>query len=224
MIRLTLLLCFVLINSNTFSQNIIPQETTKKWEEKFKKNGVLGWVNTTCPDDHLEVKATVTIPRHCSVVLNELNNVTTHSDWMFMISESKVIKSISSLKTINWYYLDFPWPVSNQDIVSEISFSKYSSNQLLFKTVASPDSYVDKGLKRVKYSDNYYLLTQVESNSSSCLVEFGAKTRKIGIPDWLTFTFTNEVPESNLTGLKKQCENSNEDYYNYDWLGFTLDW
>ncbi len=213
----SLLVLFIFLGVNNLgAQEIFENLADKKWVKKYDAEGLLIFVNENCPKGKTELKAEIVIDKDCSLAINELKPKSSNAYWMYMIEEAKVLNSPSSTKTIMWYEIDMPWPISNQDIVTTSVFSVKKNGDVILYSKATPNAYQSKGFERINYSEDYYLFTFV--NDNKCKIEYGSRAGNDGYPEWMINLFITDLPKKNLNNLKDRCLNMETKQQDLNWL------
>lgn len=85
------------------------------WVLKSQRNAIKVFYRKT--SDIHELKLTTSIKTPLSGIVHLLDDVDKYTVWGYKISEARLIKRISPTEIIYYSRIDFPWPMSDRDVV-----------------------------------------------------------------------------------------------------------
>lgn len=128
----------VLIAFSAFLLGVLPASAqSKDWALKSEKEGVKVYYRQT--SDVHEVKLTTSLKTSLSGILHLFAEVEQYPDWGYKVVESRLIQKKSDTDLIYYTRFDFPWPLSDRDIVMHSTLIQDPvTKKVVSKSVAEP--------------------------------------------------------------------------------------
>lgn len=127
-----LFILLVSLSGGTFAQ--------QAWELKRKQEGIEVYTRKLDNDRYKEIRVLCeirTTPAKLSAFLQDIPNQHT---WSYGAKQGFVIKRESGTKFTYWAEIELPWPLSNRDVVVEMTFKDdESTGNLLIQAVSVPN-------------------------------------------------------------------------------------
>ncbi len=153
-------------------------------------------------------KGIIDIPAPAQKVFAVIENVNDHAWWGANLSEVKVM--IYEKNKRSRYYVEYrlPWPLSNRDLVVDVTVNADSLNQV-YRTQANQlqsvvPLYPDK--VRIPNYHQSWTVTPSAQGASQVILE-GYADPSGNIPDWIINLAIVDTPVNMLRELRKRMEN-----------------
>ncbi|MGB0895969.1 MAG: START domain-containing protein [Flavobacteriaceae bacterium] len=111
------------------------------WELKKEDSGIQVYTRSIPSSTIKEYKATMVVNSTIEIVVEKIMTPNELKYWNYKITESKLLKKISSNELIIYMYNDFPWPIKDRDHISQLTLEQL--NALTYKiNIASLPNYL----------------------------------------------------------------------------------
>jgi len=153
------------------------------------------------------IKVECTLDGTYDKLLQVLNNVDNHKNWIYKTKDAHIIKRVSASEY--YYYTEtcLPWPLQNRDAVVHIKFTKDSLNRFLqIIAIGEPDYCpVTSGKVRVPKSANSWMVTAPAPNKLHIVYVFEADPGG-SLPAWLVNALVDKGPFESFRKLAEQLK------------------
>ncbi|MBX2892285.1 MAG: hypothetical protein KF734_15265 [Saprospiraceae bacterium] len=187
---------FTLLLQSVFAQK------SGDWIFKSEKDGVKVYYRKT--SDVYEIKMLTTMKATLSGAVQLLNEVDNYPVWGYKISEAKLLQQVNEREFYYYSKLDFPWPLSDRDIVVHSKMEQDSTTKKITSTGHAKPSRIpeQKGVVRIKTTTTRWTITP--STSGQINIEYYIHSNPGGnIPDWLVNMAIDMGPRETLNGMRK---------------------
>jgi len=158
--------------------------SAQTWKFKNEKEGVKVYYRNTGTVQDL--KLTASVKTSLSGIIYLLNEVERYPQWGYKISESRLLEKISATELIYYTRFDFPWPLSDRDVIMRTSLVQDpKTNVVTAVSVSEPWHLAEyKDIVRIHTANTRWIL---HPNSSGWLyLEYYIHSDPGGsLPDWL---------------------------------------
>lgn len=174
----------------------------KEW--RLVKND--GWIQVYQSDmnqsSYKRVKVECTVDGSFEKLLQVLNNVSNHKNWIYNTRDAYVVKRISPYEYYYYTETSLPWPMQNRDAVVHIRIEKDIPNHALNIVAVGEPDYLSTfaGKVRVPRSANSWRVTMPEPGKLHIVYVFEADPGG-HIPPWLVNSFVNKGPYESFRNL-----------------------
>jgi len=96
-----------------------------QWELRKDKHGIKVYVREAIDSPFKELKMKFSIDATMSTVVALLQDIEAIPEWVYKCSESSVVEKINNKEEYYYNLMDFPWPMSDRDLILK---SKVSQN------------------------------------------------------------------------------------------------
>ena len=144
--KFPLLIVLVCIASLCFSQ--------EKWQLIKDQDGIKVYTRKQDNEKFKEVRADFELKASEDQLISMLQNISHHKDWSYGTKRTYMVSKKSNDTLIYYSEVSLPWPLSNRDLVIELSFKKDTVNKTLrIQAISIPGILpVNQGLVRVPFS------------------------------------------------------------------------
>ncbi|KAA1246289.1 START domain-containing protein [Aquimarina sp. RZ0] len=145
---------FLLIPMLVFSQT--------QWSLSKDAQGIQIWVRDFKESPYKEYKATTYVKTTLDDAINELLQAPKYNK-NCQEGVSHLVKVSNQDEYIFYVKNDFPWPIKDRDVVSQLSVSRISENKVKLFIKAAPDEVPEfKNTLRIQELSGYWLLEEKE--------------------------------------------------------------
>ena len=153
----------------------------------FKKNndGIKIYTRESTDSNIKELKFTTTINSSMSNAIALLIDVETYTKWVYKCSQSITLEEISNLESYCYYSVDFPWPMSDRDMVVYSRVHQDPETKVVVSSSAGKPDFIPekKGLVRIYDHFNQWIFKPVSPNKIE--ITYFLKSDPAGnIPAW----------------------------------------
>jgi hypothetical protein len=179
----------------------------KNW--RLVKND--GWIQVYQSDmensSYKRIKVECTVDGTFDKLLQVLNNVNNHKNWIYNTKTAYIIKRISPYEYYYYTETSLPWPMQNRDAVVHIKIDRDVMNRSLNIVAVGEPNYLSvfDGKVRVPRSANTWQVTMPEPGRLHIVYVFEADPGG-HLPPWLVNTFVNKGPYESFRNLAEQLK------------------
>jgi hypothetical protein len=200
-----LLLLIVLITASVLS---LAQE---KWQLIKNEDGIKVYTRRLDNEKFKEVRADFELNASEDQLIALLQNISHHKEWSYGTKKAYLISKTNRDTLIYYSEVSLPWPLSNRDLVIELSFKKDTLNKTLFIQAKSiPGILPEKpNLVRVPFS---LALWNVRVMPNKLLkIQYTFSTNPGGtLPAWLVNFAASVGPYNSFEKLKELIGKENQ--------------
>ena len=154
-----------------------------------------------------ELKITLDVESDLRTIMAVLNDVPVYPDWAFKCIESRVVKEVNDTEMYYYNEIDFPWPMSNRDLIAH-SFVHQDPISKKISTRSESAHHMEpekEGLVRVKLIEIRWEITPTGPNSAH--IEYFLKSDPGGtIPAWMINLAIDKGPTTSMRGFRERLK------------------
>ncbi len=153
-----------------------------------------------------------------SEILAIINDGTTYKDWLYKCMYAENIETMGKKEKIDYFQLDFPWPLSNRDIYSH-SIMQYDTvkKMLLVQSDAVLDFPVKDDFVRVPSAATRWHF-YIKNDRDIFLDYYTAPNPGGSIPDWMVNLVIDKGPTKSMLKLRELVGQKKGVVQPIDWL------
>lgn len=200
MIRIKLLLMFTII------LKINPcLGQSDGWVEKYNRNQLSIQIRHNKPNKTVEFKSMITVDSHIDTCIATLLNFDLHPEFLYRVKSVKLIDHSDETAPCLYYTMDFPFPLSDRDMIVDGSITKDpQSGEMTILLKSNPEKMPLTKYVRIKDVDGSWVLKKI-NDSQTQITNYGISTTR-GLPTWLVNLLVLQIPKSTLTKLRRIVE------------------
>ncbi|MEZ4952974.1 MAG: START domain-containing protein [Saprospiraceae bacterium] len=186
---------------------IFSQTQSDGWELKREKGGIKVYLRESANSDIKELKFETELEASLSSIAAILTDVTGFDDWVYASVTSETVRKVSDTEVIYYTEMDFPWPMSNRDLVLRSRFWQ-DPHTLAFhsQTYSVHDEMPEKdGIIRMKKADIHWIFTPI-GNGKLKLNYFLSSDPGGSIPAWMVNLAADQGPLLTMVKFKEAIE------------------
>ena len=188
----------LLITAFTFS---LPAQSDDDWKLKSEKSGVKVYYRK--PSDIYELKLATSIKVPLSGIVRLFDEVDKYPSWGYKVSEARLLKRVSPTEMYYYSKIDFPWPMSDRDLVLHTTLEQNAHNNAVTSTSVAVSGWVPekKDVVRIKKANTKW--TMIPGEGGWLYVEYYLNSDPGGsIPDWAINLALDMGPRETVKQMK----------------------
>lgn len=206
MLRTSLTLTFAAVFLlNTFA--LFSQKTSDGWIFKNEKDSVKVYYRKTA-DVH-ELKLVTRLKTSLSGIVQLFSEVENYTKWGYRISEAKMLKKINDRDFYYYSKIDFPWPLSDRDIIVQTKLEQDTLTRRTTSTSYSKHDYLPQKKDVVRIKTTTTKWTLVPRPGGWLDVEYYLYSDPGGnLPDWLVNMAIDVGPRETIKNMRTMLRQS----------------
>lgn len=199
----------LLIASIAFSQGA---KEDNNWEFVVEKPSIKVYTRTTNTSDIKELRILADFDGQIDTLLLILNEATNYPSWVYKCAKSEPISPGEGYNTAYSAISDFPFPMSDRELVAKSNQWKDEEGRLIQQTVsAAEDIPIKPGIVRIKDYSAKWIMEQTDTNTIH--VEYISTVDPGGnIPTWIINLALTTGPIKTFEKLMKQVSERSADF------------
>jgi ribosome-associated toxin RatA of RatAB toxin-antitoxin module len=190
--RTTLLLVICSLSLSLYAQS-------NKWLSKYDKDGVQVSVRGEKTNEY---KAEVQVNASLKSCIALMQDIDSHTSFMGSIKEISILKQYSDQKFLIRTIIEMPFPMKNQELISEAVFKVIGNNETVKVELKSrPDALPMGKMKRMNLADGFWLFEKISELKTK--ITYQLKFDESNAPNWLVNYFVLENPIKTMSGFSK---------------------
>ena len=165
----------LLITAFTFS---LPAQSDDDWKLKSEKSGVKVYYRK--PSDIYELKLATSIKVPLSGIVRLFDEVDKYPSWGYKVSEARLLKRVSPTEMYYYSKIDFPWPMSDRDLIQLCSKALSAERKFGIYGGTSANSRGFLSLDLARRELGY----EPQDNAETLAKERGFETDGYSFADW----------------------------------------
>ena len=177
------------------------------WELKREKGGIKVYLKEAKDSDIKELKFETELEASLTSLAAILTDVPGFDNWVYASVKSETVTKISDTEVIYYTEIDFPWPMSNRDLVL---YSKFWQDPHTLAIHSQSYSVHDKmpeedGIVRMKKADLHWIFTPI-GNGKVKLDYYLNSDPGGSIPAWMINLAADQGPLQTMVKFKEELE------------------
>lgn len=190
-----------LIATLFFSASLFAQKKSDGWAFKNEKDGVKVYYKKT--SDVHEIKLVTSLKTSLSGVIQLFSEVENYTKWGYKISETKMLKKVNDQDFYYYSKIDFPWPLSDRDLIVQTKLEQDSVTRRVTSTSWSKYDYLPENKDVVRMKTTTTKWTLVPGAGGWLYVEYYIYADPGGsIPDWLVNMAIDVGPRETIKSMR----------------------
>lgn len=195
-LNLTLPLFFL-----AFSSPALQAQKNEGWNFKNEKDGVKVYYKKT--DDVHEIKLVTSLKSSLSALVQLFSEVDDYTKWGYKLSEAKLLKRVSEKEFYYYSKLDFPWPLSDRDLILRTKLEQDSTTKHVTSISTARHDYLPENKDVVRIKTTTTKWTLVPGTGGWVYVEYYINSNPAGnIPDWLVNMAIDVGPRMTIKNMR----------------------
>lgn len=196
-------LLFLLFRSALLATLTVPAaaQTQDGWVLRNDKDAVKVYYRKT--SDVQEIKLVTSLQTSLSGIIQLFSEVENYPRWGYKVVESRLVRRISPTELYYYTRLDFPWPLSDRDIVMHTVMSQDPATRVITaRSVAAPGETPEvKDVVRIRNAHTQWTL--VPGADGWLYVEYYVYSDPGGnLPDWLVNLAIDTGPRETIKNMR----------------------
>ncbi len=178
------------------------------WELVKEKNGIKVYTQKVENKPLEEVKIITQIKAPVNRIVQILEDIPHHTQWMYGTKKSELIPHKDNNATHYYHYqiIDMPFPTKDRDVVVDYLRENKSDGSTFIRSIAKDGLIpIDDSYQRITQFLSSFDLTPLDENNTS--VEYFLSADPGGnLPHWIINLFTTKGPYQTMVKLKERAE------------------
>ena len=175
------------------------------WKVVKEEDGIQVYTRITDDSPIKEVRVEMEIAADLDKFMDILNNVEGYTNWVYKCIESSKLETVSDTEFYYHTVSDFPFPVSNRDMVIH-STQHFDAERQIISTIstAMPSRIPElDGVVRIQHFESSWQITPIANNKLA--IEYEARTDPGGyLPVWVINLGIASAPMQTMKRLKEE--------------------
>lgn len=187
----------------------LPAQTSDGWALKNNKDGVKVYYKTT--GDVQEIKLATTLQTTLDGIMQLFTEVENYPQWGYKVTEARLLKRVSAHEVYYYSRLDFPWPMSDRDLIMHTQVVQDAVTRRVIATSTAVPDYLpaNKDVVRIREATTKWIL--IPRSDGWLDTEYIIHSDPGGdIPDWLVNMAIDVGPRETINSMRKML---NKPYY-----------
>ncbi len=186
---------FLLTSSVSFGQDY-------PWEFKKESDGIQVYTRDIANSNLKALKIIMEVDISVNAIMGLLMNTKSYTKWVYKCSHANPVKISSTLNTIDYFQIDFPWPFSDRDLYTQTLTSIDPETGVITSSSTGMADYGPErpGFVRVPTHFNQWIITPV-SDTKTHIEYFLQSTPGGSIPNWLVNLAADQGPIKSMKGF-----------------------
>ena len=174
------------------------------WVYKGEKDGVKVYLKST--GAIYDVKLTTSVQSSLSAICHLLADVESYPRWGYKISHSALLERTDEFNSIYYSRLDFPWPLSDRDVVLKNEMHQNHKGVITFHSKAFNGKEAEtKDVIRLNDTETRWFIHPPKNGW--VYVEYYIHSDPGGnVPDWLVNSAIDMGPRETINALRKELK------------------
>jgi hypothetical protein len=179
----------------------------ENWVLKKDKNGIKVFSRKTKNFKFDELKVECELDGRISQLVAVLLDVNRHTDWVYKITKSQLIKKITDGDIYFYNEIECPWPFQNRDLVIHMILSQNIKSKILTIEAGNVNDLLGdkKHIVRVKYSKANWIITPLANKKFRIEYRIQIDPGE-GVPAWILNIFASNGPYDTFSKLKEEIK------------------
>lgn len=175
------------------------------WIFKNEKDGIKVYYKKT--SDVHEIKMVTSMKATLPGVVQLLSEVENYPKWGYKLTEAKLLKRVNDKEYYYYSKLDFPWPLSDRDIIVMTKLEQDSTSRRITSTSYSKPNYLPENPDIVRIKTTTTKWTVIPGAGGWLYIEYYIYSDPGGnIPDWLVNMAIDVGPLQTLSSMRKMLQ------------------
>lgn len=196
------------------------QSPAQPWTFKHEKSGIKVFYKDEDTGIY-DLKLVFSVHASMHALATLLTDVESYTKWVYKTNESWRVRTVSDTEMYYYNSSDFPWPMSDRDVVVRSNISYNPETKTLISASKAVSGQVDLRKDRVRMDVTDTRWHCADKGNGDIEIEYTLKSDPGGVlPDWLVNMALDWGPVETMKNLKKML---NEEKYRNAKASFIKD-
>lgn len=177
------------------------------WSPSKSGHGVTVYTRSVPGTPIKEIKAELELTASINTIVGCLSDIPAYPQWIYQMSEARIIKQISVTEFEVYQRVKTPWPLDDRDVCGHYAFKQDpTTGDVQLNTHAVPKVLpAVQGVVRVQKNKTTWTIKPLGKNRNKC--EYFLMLDPAGdVPSWIINLFISEGPYTSLVKLKQRVK------------------
>lgn len=177
-------------------------QSVPEWVFKNEKDNVKVYYRKTA--DIYELKLTTSIQTSLTGLIQLFSEVENYPKWGYNVVEAKTLKKISDTEIYYYSKIDFPWPMSDRDVIMHTHLEQNPETKTVVSKSTSVYDFIAVKKDVVRMPVTRTTWTMTPGKNGWLYVEYYLYSDPGGsIPDWAVNIALDVGPRESIKGIRK---------------------
>ncbi|MEY5036578.1 MAG: hypothetical protein RLZZ110_1595 [Bacteroidota bacterium] len=175
------------------------------WSPSKSGHGVKVFTRAVTGSSIKEIKAELELDCSINTAIACLTDITSYPQWIYQMTEARVIKQINPMEFEVYQRVKTPWPLDDRDVCGHYQLKQdpHTLDVSLITHSVPKVLPVVAGVVRVQKNRTTWTIKPIAKNKNKC--EYFLMLDPAGeVPSWIINLFISEGPYSSLVKLKQR--------------------
>jgi len=177
------------------------------WEFKKDKYGIKVYTRDVGGTNLKELMFTTSINSTMNQAVALLVDVPSYSQWVYGCDHAGSLKEETNLQSFCYYKMDFPWPMTDRDLVVYSNITQDPETKIVTSETSSRADYMEEadGYIRVQKHFNKWIFKPVSPTEIE--ITYYLKSNPAGsVPSWLVNMVIDQGPVKSMNAFKERLQ------------------
>ena len=177
------------------------------WNVAIEKDAVRVWTREVADSKFKEYKGEMLVKSSLSCLVSLLDDVANQKNWLYNITESKRLKTISKTEGVNYFVQTVPWPVTDRDMIVKYKLSQDQKTKVVLIEMSGVKDYIaeKEGKVRVPSMVGKWEFTPLGKGIIKVVYQMHSETGG-SVPASIANASCVDIPFNTLKNMKKEIE------------------
>lgn len=177
-------------------------QTNDGWVLKNEKSGVKVYYRKT--SDLYELKLTTALKAPLSGMVQLFDDVSKYTVWGYKVTEARLVKRVSPTEMYYYAKIDFPWPMSDRDLVMHTKLEQLPDCNTITSTSVAVSGMVPESKDMVRIKKAHSKWTVTPGTGGWLAVEYYLYSDPGGnLPDWAVNLAVDVGPRETIKNIRE---------------------
>jgi len=193
--RIIIIFLFLIFSFPAFTQD-------DGWELSEESNGIIVYTRKKQSEKFKEIKILTRYQTTLNAIMAAFDDPESHKEWVYKTPESYTVERIDKNTLIYYVKSDFPFPITNRDLVMKYKWSQDPETKVIFTESVGITGKVEETGSTIRVKDFLSHYTLTPKKDGWVYIEFDAKMDPAGsLPAWLVNLFVTLGPIKTMENL-----------------------
>lgn len=191
------------------------------FEYQGEKQGIKVYFKESTDNPIKELKLTMYFDAKMSTIVAALNDINEIPNWVYKTTESRIVKRISDTEFYYYNLLDFPWPLSDRDMVLHSTFTQDPDTKIAKSISTGKVGFVNEKEDVVRMTEVAIEWIFYPTVDGRIKLEYYLRSDPGGaIPAWVVNLAVDHGPIKSMTGFRDLLK---KEKYRRQELSYVID-
>ncbi len=178
-----------------------------EWVFKKERDGIRVYTRDVQDSNLKELKITLQVEASMNSIVALIGDINAYQNWVYRCAKSKTLRQVSPTETIDYYIMDFPWPLSDRDMTVRSTFSQDPMSKAIISETISKNNVLQHSEEMVRIENHYnrWVFTPLSTNKVDVVYTLNSHPGG-NIPDWLVNLAIDQGPMESMKRFRNMLK------------------